>query len=263
VTIKSLISFGLLVVAYAVPVFAQQGPTPGLTRSREEPREAAQPVDAAFVPPVESKTQALEVLSVTRRHPFIRIRIKNVSDKNISSFRMSYHKSGQALLFTFVMSDTKTALLPGEVYKYDHSFIPESSLAREPLTFEAVLFDDGTGDGEPEKVKSLQDLFLANRKELEHVTALLQAAIDSPEVETLSSLRELLNKVSETPNYMYGVALSGLAGLTLPSWKETTMHFIRDIEQKRREDAGVKIQAELTKVKEDFSKALAKYPGTS
>lgn len=259
--LKGITILSLMILAYAAPVFAQQGISH--SSSQAAPPEAALPVDPTFVPQVESKTQALEVLSVTRRDPFLRIRIKNVSDKNIYSFRMSYHKSGQALLFSFILSDTKTALAPGEVYRYEHSFIPDSPLAREALTFEAVLFEDGTGDGETVKVKSLQDLYLTSRRELEHVIALLQAAINAPEVETLDNLRDLQRKVSETPNYINGVELSGLAGLTLPFWRETTMHLIRDIEQKVQEGANVKIQAELVKIKESFSKTLAKYPGAS
>jgi hypothetical protein len=259
-SLKSPISIVLFALAYASPVFAQEAPS-SRPRPQEPPPAVIEPVDAAFVPPVESKTEALEVLSATRKDSFLRIRIKNVSGKNIYSFRMSYHKNGQALLFSFIMSDTKTALLPGEVYKYEHPFYPNSPFAREPLTFEAVLLEDGTGDGDPDKVKSLQDLYLANRKELEHVTALLQAAIDAADIETAGNLQDLLVKVSEIPNYMYGVALSGLSGITLPSWKETTMQLLRDIERKRQEDVGVKIQAELTKIKERFSKTLTKYPG--
>lgn len=257
---KSIISFGFVVLAYAAPASAQQGP--GRPTSQASTPEVRQPVDETFVPTVESKTQALEVLSVTRAGPFLRIRIKNVSDKNIYSFRMSYHKTGQALLFSFIMSDSKTALVPGEVYKYEHSFISKSSLAREPLTFEAVLFEDGTGDGLADKVKSLQDLYLANRKELEHVIALLQASIDSPDIETVDGLQGLLGKVSETPDYMYGVQLSGLAGLSLTIWKATAMHKIRDIDEKKRKDESVNIRDELNKIIESFNKSLAKYPGT-
>jgi ribosomal protein L31E len=259
-SLRSTISFGLVVVACAAPVFAQQ--SGGRLTPQASTPELTQPVDEKFVPVVESKTQALEVLSVTRRDFFLRVRIKNVSDKNIYSFRMSYHKSGQSQLFSFVMSDTKTALAPGEVYKYDHSFIPESTLAREPLTFEAVLFEDGTGDGIPQKVKSLQDLFLANRKELEHVIALFRTAIKAPDIESMDGLQSLLGKVSETPEYSYGVDLSGLAGLTLASWKATAMHMIRDIVEKKLKDENVNIKAELTSILEGFNKALAKYPGT-
>jgi hypothetical protein len=257
---KRIISFGFLVLVYAVPGFAQQ--VPERPTSQASAPEVVQPADETSVPVVESKTQALEILSVARRDHFLLVRIKNVSDKNIYSFRMSYHKNGQALLFSFIMSDTRTALAPGEVYKYEYPFISKSRPASEPLIFEAVLFEDGTGDGIADKVKSLQDLYLANRKELEHVIALLQTAIELPDIETIDSLRGLLRKVSETPDYMYGVALSGLTGMTLTLWKATTMHLIQDIEQKKQKDESVNIQDELTKIIERFNKALAKYPGT-
>jgi hypothetical protein len=260
--LTSKIALVLLALASATTAFAQQSPGSATAQaSQPQSPEATQTLDAAFVPSVTSKTEALEVLSVTRRDPYLRIRIKNVSDKSIYSYRMSYHKSGQALLFSYVMSDTKTALAPGEVYKYDHSFIPNSPLALEPLVFDAVLFEDGTGDGEEAKVKSLQGLYLANRKELEHVTALVQSAINEPEVETLENLNNLLSKLSETPDYMQRLDLSGLAGLTLPSWKGTAMNLVREIEQRRNEDPGTSIKTKLVKIEERFSKTLAKFPG--
>jgi hypothetical protein len=267
VSLKSIIHLSFVVLAYAVPVSAQQVPA----RPPSQPSAAGQapvpvvpePVDDAFVPTVESKTGALEVVSVARRESFLRMRIRNVSDKKIYSFRMSYHKNGTSLLFSLCTSDIRTPLAPGEVYEYEHSYIPKSSLAREPLTFEAVLFEDGTGDGVADKVKSLQDLYLANRKELEHVIALFQSETSSPGIETIDGLQGLLSKVSETPDYMYGVAHSGLSGITLTMWKATAMHMIRDIAEKKAKDEGVNIQDELIKVLEGFNKTLSKYPGTN
>ena len=221
-----------------------------------------EPVDASFLPVVESKSQALEVVSVTRRDSFIRIRLKNNSDKNIYAFRMRYHHGGAATLFSYLGSDTKTMLAPGEVYRYDSPFSPTSSLARESLIFEAVIFQDGTGDGDADKVKSLQDLFLTNMKELEYEIALLQAALDSTKVERLDGLGDLQVKVSETPESLSIEMLSGLVGVALPSWKATTMAMIRDLERKKRDEPNTSIREELLKLKERYTKTLAKYPGT-
>ena len=168
--INNLVLLGA-VLACSLTAEAQQS----ITRSSQTSAPAVtEPVDASFVPVVESKSQALEIVSVTRRDPFIRIRLKNNSDQNIYAFRMRYHKGGAATLFSYVMSDTKTMLAPGEVYRYDSAFSPTSSLARESLIFEAVIFQDGTGDGDADKVKSLQDLFLTNMKELEHECVIVQ-----------------------------------------------------------------------------------------
>jgi hypothetical protein len=88
--INNLVLLGA-VLACSLTAEAQQS----ITRSSQTSAPAvAEPVDASFVPVVESKSQALEVVSVTRRDPFIRIRLKNNSDKNIYAFRMRYHKGG-------------------------------------------------------------------------------------------------------------------------------------------------------------------------
>jgi len=247
------------VLACSLPANAQQS---AIRTGQTSAPAVVEPVDASFVPVVESKSQALEVVSATRRDPFIRIRLRNISDKNIYAFRMRYHKGGAAQLFSYVLSDTKTMLAPGEIYRYDAPFSPNSSLAREALVFEAVIFQDGSGDGEADKVKSLQDLFLTSMKELEHQIALLQAALNSANVETLEELRDLQMKVSETPEWLNVAMLNGLVGITLPSWKGNTMGMIREIERKKREEPNTSIREELLKLKERYTKSLAKYPGT-
>jgi len=186
--------FIFLIAALAFPLLGQAQQTSTLS-NQASPPPTVEPVDASFVPVVESKSPALEVVSATRRDPFIRIRLRNTSDKNIYAFRMRYHKAGAAILHSFVMADTKTMVAPGEVYRYDWPFSPSSSLAREALIFEAVIFQDGSGDGEPEKVKSLQDLFLTNMRELEYEIALLEAALNSPNIETVQGLEEDLQHV--------------------------------------------------------------------
>jgi len=255
--IRSLV-FLVTLVAFPLPTNGQQSST----LSKQTPPPTVEPVDPSFVPVVESRSAALEVISVTRRDPFIRIRLRNNSDKNIYAFRMRYHKGGAAILFSFVMADTKIMVAPGEVYRYDWSFSPTSSLAREPLVFEAVIFQDGSGDGEAEKVKSLQDLFLTNMKELEHEIALLQLWLNSTKSETVEGLLELQNKVSETPETLSVAMLNGLTGIVLPSWKGNTMGMIREIERKKREDPNISIKEELLKLKDSYLRYLTKYPGT-
>jgi hypothetical protein len=247
----------LAVLAFYLPVEAQQQAN---STSQTPAPEAVEPVDASFVPTVESRAQALEVISVTRHDPFLRIRLKNVSDKNICGFRMRYHKSGAAILFSYVMSDTKTTFAAGEVYRYESPFSTTSSLAREPLVFEAVIFEDGTGDGEEDKVKGLQNLFLTSRKELEHVMALVQASLSSPNVETVESLRELQTKMSQTPEYVNMAMLNGLVGITLPSWKGHAMGMISELLRRQQEGVVLNIREELVKLSEGFTKALARYP---
>ncbi|MGI9065993.1 MAG: hypothetical protein ACR2HX_06270 [Pyrinomonadaceae bacterium] len=257
---KVLLALLGILIAVASPVTAQRS---SATTATQTAPPTVEPVDASFVPVVESKSPALVVVSAKRRNRDIRISLRNASDKNIYAFRMRYHKEGTAQLFQFTISDTKTMLAPGEVYVFDYPFSPESPWSRESLVFEAVLFQDGTGDGEKDKVKSLQDLFLTNMKELEHEIALLQVAIRSANVETAEGLRELQKKVSETPETSSVPMLNGLAGLTLPTWKGTTLRHIEEIEKKKQEGASVSIRDELVKVKESYSNTLKRYPGAN
>lgn len=254
----ALLTLIAIVLTFSQSAAAQQT----ISTTPAEPPPNTAPVDASFVPIVESKIASLEVVSATRRDPNIRIRLKNASDKSIYAFRMRYHHGGAAILISFVLSDLKTRIESGEVYRYDWPFAGNSALAREPLIFEAAIFEDGSGDGDADKVKSLQDLFLTNMRELEHATGLLEAALNSPKVETIEGLYELRAKVTEIPETLSVQLLNGLSGIVLPSWKGNTVGMLAEIERKKREEPTTSIGQELRNLKERYDKYHAKYPRT-
>ena len=78
----------------------------------------------------------------------------------------------------------------------------------------------------------------------------------------LEGLRDLQAKVSETPETLSVAMLNGLAGIVLPSWKGNTMGMIREIERRKRDEPNTSIREELLKLKESYTKSLAKYPRT-
>ncbi|HKQ99513.1 MAG TPA: hypothetical protein VJT09_02500 [Pyrinomonadaceae bacterium] len=261
---RIVLSCGVAVLLSSMMAFAQGSPTPTVTQGNgpgpPPEMEAAEPIDSTFVPVIESRAEALKVLSATRRGNNVRIMLKNVSAKNICGFRMSYYQGGAAILFSFVMGEGHQAIAPGEVYKYDHSLAAHPFIARQPLTFQAVLFEDGTGDGEADKVKPLQDLFTASRRELESTVRFLEATIDAPNVETFEALDELEKQLSEIKDFTEGLSLASLAGVTLPSWKATALHFVEEMKRMRREGTEVRVQEELSKIRDEFRKSLARYP---
>lgn len=231
------------------PLSPRTGPTP----------EPIEPVDDSYLPDIASRVNSLRVVSIRREDPFIHIELKNVGEKSICSLRFAYHKNGQSVMLNFVVGE-KPCIGPGEVYVEEYPFAPRSIFARQPVTFEAVLFEDGSGDGDAAKVKSLQDVFLRNRKELEHVIAVLKAAMDEPEVELVTHLVVLQEELSQTPDYMYGVEPNNIAGITLPSWKATAMRMIEEIQKTKFEGSPDSIKESLSKINRDFEKTLAKYP---
>ena len=255
---KILIIAAAIIFMCSVKALGQMGRVQSPTAGPSP--EPIEPVDASYVPTVESKVPTLELTSVVRADPFLYLKLKNTSEKKIYSLRYAYHKSGQSVMLSFTGADEKFFIAPGEIFAYQYPYVPTSVFARQPVVFEAVLYQDGTGDGVPEKVKSLQEVFLRNRKELEHVIATLTAAIDSPQVEVLTNLTDLLNKLSETPDYMYGAELQGIAGVTLTSWKATGMRLVQDIEQAKLRGAPETIRESLQKIKTRFETTLAKYP---
>src|SRR2546430_5835189 len=249
----------LVILMWSAANVASQVETPLSPRPGPTP-EPVEPVDSSFLPEITSKVASLSLITATREDPFIHIRLKNASEKSICALTYAYHKNGQSVMLNFVIGE-KPCIAPGEIYVVEYAFAPQSIFARQPVTFEAVLFNDGSGDGEEKKVKSLQDIFFRNRKELEHIIAILTAEIDATEIELVTHLVVLLNKLSETPEYMYGADLNNIAGITLPSWKATAMHMVDDIQKAKFEGSTDSIRESIKKIKTGFEKILARYPG--
>jgi len=99
-------------------------------------------------------------------------------------------------------------------------------------------------------------------RELEYATGLLDAALNSPNAETLEGLYELRAKVSEIPETLNVQLLNGLSGIVLPSWKGNTIGMLAEIERKKREQPDTSILLELRNLKERYDKYRAKYPRT-
>jgi hypothetical protein len=248
---------GLIILTPTCLGFGQEGAA--LTANPGPAPTPFEPVDASFIPTVEGRTEALKVLGVVRREIFLEIKLKNVGEKNICAFRMLYHRDGPSILYSFVGNEEKRSLTRGEIYKLDYPYASNFTLAREPLIFQAVLFEDGTGDGEADKVRSLQDLFRANQKELEYVIDALRTALKSPDLESTAHLEDLEATLARAPDDP--VDMAGLAGATLISWKLTSLRLIQNILRAKVDDATVNVKAELEKIEKRFEKTLAGYPG--
>lgn len=79
--------------------------------------------------------------------------LRNRFDKNINSF---YYTSGERSSHTtLIYSDFKNVVGPGE----EHNFSTElrEELYTNGLTILAILFEDGTGAGEPQTIQKMQD----------------------------------------------------------------------------------------------------------
>ncbi|MDQ3907428.1 MAG: hypothetical protein M3268_03700 [Acidobacteriota bacterium] len=241
---------------------AQQQEHPPSASSR--PVETPAPVGPDFMPEVSSHVPSLELASVTRHDDDVSIVLKNVSDKKIYLMRMAYYRDGTALLFDRIISEGETSLInPGETYEYKHTIIANSILARQPLTFQAVVFEDGTGDGEIDKVESLQNMLRKSRGQLRSVLKFIKGALRAEGEEPAVVLRRLEGQLSALPNSLEGVDLRGLAGIVLPEWKMTADDHVKDLMQRLQEGKEINLGEELSKVKDDLEKSLSRFPAIS
>ena len=157
-----------------------------------------------FEPSIVNKTKALQIISTRKierdQNYVLRVTLKNVSAKNIVSYT---YLAGQAgITNSFALSENLFAA--GETSEED---VPYESLAvtalsghEGDLVFEGVLFEGGTGDGEPKFVKQMSDEYAGLREQAGRIVPLLRRAQqDLGDTDNDRTLSDLELEISQLP----------------------------------------------------------------
>ena len=128
------------------------------------------------------------------------------------------------------------------------------------LIVEAVLFENGEGDGEPEKIKSLQMVFNGSRNELQKIIEILNSAIENPSENGKTILSEVKKKLEKLPDEYVDFKKVGMGGAMLMMGKLNYYGRISEIEAKKDANDVNFVVGELQKLKTEIEKTLEVYP---
>jgi hypothetical protein len=119
--------------------------------------------------PVFTKAASLEILNSEFQNGRIIIRIRNTSQKSANGFYLTGHD--MAWQYELVYSEVQDNVPP--FAEYEIAFTSDKSKLADGITINAVLFDDGTGDGEPKFINVMKDKRYGEKLELTHGKRLL------------------------------------------------------------------------------------------
>jgi hypothetical protein len=159
---------------------------------------------------IRNYTNAFEVVGVETVGEMYVVTLRNVSQKAISAYSWTLGPSNRPT-YTYDTDGVVSGqvISPGAIYREQISVIAFTHSAETTpshkaiLNFIAVIFDDHTSEGFPERIKVLNDRRIGERIQLKRIKRLLNETADGEDSEIasnrLNSLRAHIAALTETP----------------------------------------------------------------
>jgi hypothetical protein len=160
-------------------------------------------------PYFESPTNALELVNIERRRetpfPAYVARVRNLSGRDIAAFQLNYFNTrGERATSVPQRPQNETLIKAGEVYELDLRGVGSGEMTPEgyapemlqKVVIPAVLFTDGTFAGELLPAAEMVALRHGRKLQLTRALALLQNALQSPEVNEPAAVAQFKARVS-------------------------------------------------------------------
>jgi hypothetical protein len=186
---------------------------------------------------VSNKLKTIEVISLLETEQAYELVLKNVSNKRINGYSISF---GNGASRTVDMSVGEKTIAPGEQFKvalpHREDILPPS--------IRYIVFDDGSGDGDLTGIAELQDRRAGRAEQLNRVLVLLSRHVSTGDVESLK------NEIQAMPEEQKGGrSIYYLQGQR--NAKEDTLLALEKMDK-------TKVNDELTRLAEQTSKMLRK-----
>lgn len=175
INFSSLVAFGISILVIALLTFNVQNQSRGLQEN--------------LLPQVENKTQSLQVINLTQETEGYVLLIKNISNKNINGYSLSF----DAMYKDSDLTIGERIVTPGEIIKIT---IPTSLNSLQTITVLAAMFENDTDDGDPKATKRIKDRRVGVKIQLERIRPLLEAILKLPDNELLDALDNFKAKIS-------------------------------------------------------------------
>jgi hypothetical protein len=186
-----------------------------------------------------NQTSSFTVVGMEKtQHGDIRISLRNDYAKRITAYEISIGST--TTLLDTALSTHDESIAPGVVKEDILSIDIDPDLQARGIVIHAVVFDDGTSDGNPDSIKEIEDYRLGEKMQLDHTLRLLDAALNVPDEEVLGAISTAQANL---------LASSAKSESALPTWvkfgisdtEKRISHYIDNIKQKHDRDTKNKI----------------------
>ena len=235
---SSILIFYLILIAYAIWDYSRFS-------------WASKQLSSQDAVQIVNETRLLEVAKAEPKADSINLVLKNNHTKYITGFQI---RIGQVTVQSeFIGSDE--VFPPGTVYEKQYPVEEKSS--RASITVLAVIFEDGSSDGNPQYIKQIKDKRLGEKTQIKRAIPLLQKGSEASEGDPAEALRQLRADISSlaVKDKEY---LSDDYALGLHDRKALLLRQLERLQHKQQTSKEINVREELGRIKGSHEKALAK-----
>ena len=203
---------------------------------------------------VENKTKAFQVVSIAKDRESIHVSLRNDYEKTIISYIVatSRHTTMQT---DYGFSDESKGIAPRAIEDWRETTTLQ--MLSDGITILAVVFEDGTGDGEPQRVKEIKDQRYGYKVQISRILLLIENILKSPVADTPTAIDELESQITSLSTEPDDETLEH-SKLGLHNQKESTL---RDVEELRgivQEPGKITVRDGLVRIKKRLEKRLSR-----
>lgn len=204
---------------------------------------------------VKNTTQALQLVGTSRVEGRIKLTLRNVSPKNINGFQILVGKSRVQVEFLDADEPGRQTLASGGIY--EDWFLNESNPNVPDVVIFAVMFEDGSSDGEADMIREMEQTRQGKRIQVERFKSLLQNALAASGGDTVEVLEKIEHDILATPEDM-DERLPGNVKLGLYNEKSRLLNELRHLKRNLPTGDILNTKTELIKLKERIDRRLSK-----
>jgi hypothetical protein len=194
---------------------------------------------------IENKTQAFEVVGISREANLIKISLRNNSYKNVQGYTLSVGNLKMEEDFIY----SERVISPGEVYEVEFPVSGKSAALGQKISILGVIFEDHTSDGDPAIATAIRDRRLGEKLQLMRVNEILENSLKSPNGDPRNTLDQLKSQISSLPE-ISNTNPSQAINSGLHNLKEEALNSVQQLEQNRQAGALTDLYKELRNIKE-------------
>jgi len=143
---------------------------------------------------VANRTSRFEIVHLEKTpERNIRIELKNNYEKTITAYHISLGST--SILVETMLNPVDGGVHPGDTVDLVEGINVDPDLQKEGLVIRSVVFDDGTGDGEPKSIQEINDYRLGEMIQIKQTAHLLTESVDADNSQIESTL-ERVSKAS-------------------------------------------------------------------
>jgi hypothetical protein len=142
--------------------------------------------------PVTNKTSGFAIAGLEKTpERNIRIRLRNDYKKKITAYQISIGST--TTLVETMLNNLEAGVDPGEIVDLEEAINVDPDLSTKGLIIRAVVFDDRSGDGEPESIREIDDYRQGEMMQMKQTTIRLNQSAEASDSEMISTLNDVSN----------------------------------------------------------------------